>query len=155
MIVTDVRHLPTQLRTTLALEQAIEFLRRAGWQGHADGRIPIDGNQVYGMLQSYETKTPTETVLFEGHRMYIDIQYIIEGKETIYWMPTSGLIPTTPYDEAKDVWLCQSAHDRAVPIWLSAGQLAVFFPEDAHSPKHMFGAPMRVRKIVIKVLVEP
>ena len=153
MIVSDLAHLPAQLRTDAAFDRAIEFLRHESWRDHAVGKIPIDGDRVYGSLQSYETKIPTDTVTFEGHRKYIDIQYVIEGKETIYWMPSSALTPTTPYDEAKDVWLCQSAYQGATSVALSAGQLAVLFPEDAHAPTHMVGAPTRVRKIVIKVAV--
>ena len=134
-------------------EKAIEFLRREDWRAHSDGKIPIAGDTVYGMLQSYETKIPGETVPFEGHRKYIDIQYMIEGKETISWMPTSALAPTMPYDDAKDIWFCQYMRKSATPVALSTGQLIVLFPEDAHAPMHSAGAPTYVRKIVIKVAV--
>jgi YhcH/YjgK/YiaL family protein len=82
MIVAQLKHLSSQMAMNARLEKAIEFLHREGWRAHIDGRIPIDGNTVYGMLQSYETKIPGETVPFEGHRKYIDLQYMIEGKET-------------------------------------------------------------------------
>ncbi|MBI5305417.1 MAG: YhcH/YjgK/YiaL family protein [Chloroflexi bacterium] len=153
MIVSDLAHLPAQLRTNSAFDQAIEFLRREGWRGHADGIVPIDGETVYGMLQSYETKIPQDTVPFEGHRKYIDIQYVIEGKETIYWTPTGALTPTTPYDDGRDIWFSQFTRQDAIPVALVAGQLAVLFPEDAHAPTHVSGASMRVRKIVVKVAV--
>ncbi len=153
MIVTQLEHLSSQMAMNALFEKAIVFLHRAGWRDHTDGTIPIDGNTVYGMLQSYETKTPRETVPFEGHRKYIDIQYVIEGKETIYWMPMSGLTPTTPYDDAKDIWFCQFTREGSTPVVLSAGQLIVLFPEDAHAPMHSAGAPTHVRKIVIKVAV--
>ena len=154
MITSDLAHLPAQLKTSRAFEQAIEFLKREGWRGHADGTIPIDGNVVYGMLQSYETKIPKDTVPFEGHYKYIDIQYLIKGKETIYWTPTSGLTPTTPYDDAKDIWFSQSTRENATAIVLTPGQLVVLFPEDAHAPTHAVGASTHVRKIVIKVAVQ-
>jgi biofilm protein TabA len=153
MIVTQLEHLSSQMVMNALFEKAIEFLRREGWRGHPDGKIPIDGNAVYAMLQSYETKTPRETVPFEGHRKYIDVQYVIEGKETIFWIPTSGLTPTTPYDDAKDIWFCQLTREGSTPVVLSAGQLMVLFPEDAHAPMHSAGAPTHVHKIVIKVAV--
>jgi biofilm protein TabA len=153
MIVTQLEHLSSQMAMHARFEKAIVFLHGEGWRGHTDGKIPIDGNAVFGMLPSYETKTPRETIPFEGHRKYIDIQYMIEGKETIYWMPTSGLAPTVPYDDAKDIWFCQSTREGSTPVMLTTGQLIVLFPEDAHAPMHSAGAPTYVRKIVIKVAV--
>ncbi len=151
MIVTNVANLARQVALNSKFEQALEFLRREGWRGQADGTLPIDGDLVYGMLQSYMTKLPQETVPFEGHHKYIDIQYLIEGKETIYWTQTAGLTPTTPYDAAKDIWFSRAPIGDATPIVLTPGQLVVLFPEDAHAPTHCAGAPVFVRKIVIKV----
>lgn len=153
MIVTDLAHLPAQLKTNAAFEKAIEFLRNEGWRGHADGTIPVDGARVYGMLQSYETKIPQATVPFEGHHKYIDIQCIIEGAEKIFWTAADGLTPTIPYDDAKDIWFSPAAPDNATAVVVTAGQLVVLFPEDAHAPTHCVAAPMRVRKILMKVSV--
>lgn len=153
MIICDLAHLPAQVKVNFAFEQAIAFLRREGWRDQMDGKIPIDGECVFGMLQAYDTKIRTDTVLFEGHRKYIDVQYIIEGRETIFVTPTAGLIPTTPYDEVKDIWFCQSDRQDSIAVSLKAGQLVVLFPEDAHAPTYCFGAPTRVRKIVVKVAV--
>jgi biofilm protein TabA len=153
MIVTQLEYLAFQLKPTPAFEKAIDFLRSEGWRERPDGSIEIDGTQVYALLQAYETKMPKESVLFEGHRKYIDIQYIIEGEETIYWTPTNHLAVTTAYDETKDIWFSQSAIGDATPVILLAGQLVVLFPTDAHAPTHAVGAPMHVRKVVIKVAV--
>ncbi len=153
MLITDLAHLPAQLKTSGAFEKAIEFLRNEGWRGHADGTIPVDGERVYGMLQSYTTKVPQDTVPFEGHRKYIDIQYMIDGQETIYWTQTAGLTPTKPYDEAKDIWFSQSSRGNASAAVITTGQLVVLFPEDAHAPTHVAGSPTPVRKIVMKVSV--
>ncbi len=153
MIVSDLAHLPTQLKTNSALDQAIEFLRQAGWQGHADGTIPIDGARVYGLLQSHTTRVQPDAVRFEGHYKYIDIQYIIEGEETIFWTPTAGLTPTVPYDDTQDIWFSQVSRQGTIAVALSRGQLVVLFPEDAHAPMYCVVAPSRVRKLVIKVMV--
>ena len=68
MIVTQLDHLPSQMAMNVLFEKAIVFLHREGWRGHTDGTIPIDGNTVYGMLQSYEAKVPQDNVPFEGRR---------------------------------------------------------------------------------------
>ena len=151
MIVAQLENLPHQLAMNALFEKAYEFLSRKTWRDKPQGRIEIDGDRVFALVQSYKTKAPQNDALFEGHRNYIDIQYIIEGNEMIYWMPTEHLTPTTLYDSAKDVWLCQLTYTDAMRVILSAGQLAVFFPEDAHAPTHSVVAPTFVRKIVIKV----
>lgn len=153
MIVTDLENLARQVALNPHFETALEFLRREGWRDQADGILPIDGKHVYGMLQSYTTKIPVATVPFEGHRKYIDIQYLIEGKETIYWTQTIGLTPTTAYDDSKDIWFSHAPIGNATPVTLTPGQLVVLFPADAHAPTHCAGAPVHVRKIVIKVAV--
>ena len=153
MIVSELAHLSKQLQSNPKFEQALDFLQREGWRDCADGKISIEDDRVYALLQSYATKTPNVTVPFEGHRQYVDIQYVIEGKETIYCKPTSGLSPTTPYDESKDIWFCQSSLENASAVVLNAGQLAVLFPEDAHAPTHAAGTPLHVRKVVVKVAV--
>lgn len=154
MIVAQLENLPHQLAMNTLFEKAYEFLSRKTWRDQPQGRIEIDGDRVFALMQSYQTKAMQNDALFEGHRNYIDIQYIVEGEEVIYWMPTDHLTPTTLYDGAKDVWLCQYTFNDATRVILSAGQLAVLFPEDAHAPTHSVVAPTFVRKIVIKVATQ-
>ena len=56
-----------------------------------------------------------------------------------------------PYDAAKDAWLGTVPAAEITPVRLSAGQLAVLYPADAHAPKRAAGAPVPVSKIVVKV----
>ena len=84
MIVTDVSHLAEQAALTPALQKALDFLRKVEGQLLPDGRIDIDGNNVYALMQSYETVAAGEPV-FEGHRKYLDVQYIAAGEEVIGW----------------------------------------------------------------------
>lgn len=153
MIVTHLENLDQQLAMNLKFARALEFLRSEGWRGQPDGTIEIDGKDVYALLATFETEIPQPMVRFEGHRKYADIMFLIQGTETIYWMQTNHLTPTTPYNEATDRWYSQAPHDEAMPLVLTAGQSAVFFPSDAHAPSHAAGNPERVRKITVKVAV--
>ena len=153
MIVTDLDNLNKQLAMNPKFERALEFLRREGWRGHPEGTIEIDGKNVYALRHAHVTQVPQGTVPFEGHRKYIDIQCVIEGKETIYWTPTQHLTPTIPYDDAKDIWFSHSPRNDATEVVLSLGNLAVFFPEDAHATRQASGQPSQVRKIIVKVAV--
>ena len=153
MIVTDLEHVNEQAALPPALQKAFEFLKqvRAGQQTLADGRVDIDGERVYALVQSYDTKSGEPK--FEAHRKYLDVQYIVSGEEVIGWAFLDRMIVDAPYDAAKDVCLGRVPAADVTPVRLSAGQLAVLYPSDAHAPKLAAGAPAAVKKIVVKVAV--
>lgn len=93
---------------------------------------------------------PREDAALEAHRRFIDIHVPLKGTETIGWAPVSSLRHVrTPYDEEKDVaFFGDSAHSM---LHVRVGQMAVFFPEDAHAPNIGLG---RHRKLCIKVPVD-
>lgn len=151
MIVTPLEHLAHQLALNPRFERAIDFLRREGWRGQPEGRIAIDGEQVYALVQSYETKRATDQVDFEGHYQYVDIQQVIEGQEIIFWTSAARLVPTIPYDQAKDIWFSTAPTNGATRIALSRACLAVFFPADAHATRLAPDQPAPIKKVIIKV----
>ena len=153
MIVTDLAHMAEQTSLTPALQKALDFLQNTDLSALPDGRTDIDGDKAYALVQSYETREWGEEPLFEAHRQYIDIQYVISGEEVIGWMFGDRLTSTVEYDETKDAWLNRLHAKGMTPVRLSAGQLAVLYPSDAHSPGLAAGAPAPVKKIVVKVAV--
>lgn len=131
------------------LGRAFAFLEQAAKEGVPAGRREVEGERIYVMGQSYETAPPAEK-RFEAHRRYTDIQYIVEGAETMFWAPAGELEPAVEYNAEKDVVFFKEAAGAAVPV--KAGRFAVFFPEDAHKPGCVCGEKGAVRKIVVKVL---
>ncbi|MBI5094522.1 MAG: YhcH/YjgK/YiaL family protein [Candidatus Hydrogenedentes bacterium] len=112
-----------------------------------DGTYHIDGDNVFCMVQSYET-TPLEGHEFEAHQDYADIQYLVSGQESIFWAPTPQLTVTKPY---KPDIAFYSLIPAPTELVLAPGQFCVLFPQDAHVPCVMHTAPSTVRKAVIKV----
>src|SRR3989304_2957642 len=102
MIVTDINHIEHQVSKTAFFNKAIEFLRRPDIHNMSDGRVDIDGQQVFALVQRYET-VKTDAPRFEYHRKYIDIQYIASGKEIICWAPVERMAVTEEYDIEKDI----------------------------------------------------
>jgi len=88
--------------------------------------------------------------LYESHRKYIDIQYVISGQEKMGIAPT-GKAPAIvkEYDPEKDV-VFYSMEDSAVRL-ADQNHFYVFFPADAHKPGIKAGEPAQVRKVVIKI----
>lgn len=152
MIVTDVAHLAEQATLTPALQKALSFLQALPSQPLADGRIEIDGSNVYALVLSYQTEAGGDWV-FEGHRKYLDIQYVLSGEEVIGWAFLDRAAVTMPYDPEKDAWLGTVPATEITPVLLAAGQLVVLYPTDAHAPKNAAGAEGPVKKIVVKVAV--
>jgi len=149
MIATSI-DAAAQLPESPAIEKALRFLRDARACPPADGRTAIDGEKIYAMIQSYESRDRTAPT-FEAHRRYIDLQYILEGREVIGWSPIEYLSITDPYSEDKDVMLGKVEPIHAALMPAQTGRLFVLFPEDAHAPGLAIDRPEPVRKIVVKV----
>jgi YhcH/YjgK/YiaL family protein len=116
------------------------------------GRHEIDGEDVYAFVQQHAT-TPLAERKYESHRKYIDIQFMLRGRELMYWAPLPLLKTVTmPFDVSKDAALYALVPEGvAVPV--VAGQFAIFFPEDGHIPSCAWDAPAEILKIVVKVRV--
>lgn len=163
MIVSDLKHIASQAASTRLLGMALDFLRHTEGQHLDDGRVTIDGDLVYALVQSYRTEPlPTgSSPHLEAHRRYIDIQYVVSGSETLGWAPLEQLTVTTPYDTAKDVEFGSAPPAALTLVRLTAGQMAVLWPEDAHAPRLAVAIgdkpaqPTDVKKIVVKVLHRP
>lgn len=129
--------------------RAFAFLRSVTPES-AIGRHDIDGDEIYAFVQAHSTK-PVADKLFEVHRHYIDIQYMVRGREIMAWAPLGSLgAPSQAFDAAIDAALYPfPAHAVHVPV--VAGQFAIFFPADAHAPSCAWGDPADVLKVVVKV----
>jgi biofilm protein TabA len=114
-----------------------------------DGRVDIDGDAVYALVQSYDT-APAADKKYESHRLYADVQYIIAGTEVIHYAPASELRPLTAYDSTGDC-LLYADPEASTPLHMTPGTFAIFHPQDGHKPGCMNGAPSRVKKVVIKI----
>jgi len=133
---------------------------KGGLAALTEGRISIDGDDIYALVQAYETEA-REKRSYETHRRYADIQLVLAGRETIVYRQfgagtvlAPGLAPLealSDYNEAKDAASWRLAG--GIDVVLEAGEFAVFFPQDAHAPKVASPTPSPVRKVVVKVRV--
>jgi YhcH/YjgK/YiaL family protein len=114
------------------------------------GKIEIDGTRVYATRSSSETKLP-EAARYETHRLYADIQMLIEGTEIIEVCGPEILTAAAPYSPEKDIEFYAGNPAYFHQVVLSAPLAAVFFPADAHKPSIAIGKPATVNKVVVKV----
>lgn len=141
----------SQIYATLnpRLQAGFEFLKNQDLAALEVGKHPIDGEQVFALVQHYNTK-PVEEGKLETHRKCLDLQYVVSGRELMGWAPISGLQPLGSYSPENDI---QFFAGQGNLILFEAGMFAIFFPEDAHMPGIAFEGPEPVKKIVIKVAI--
>ena len=110
----------------------------------------ILSEDVFVSVDEYQTKKK-EDVLFESHRRYIDLQYVIEGEEYIGLShhPVEELVP---YNVKKDIAFYNANMERQLKA--DAGHFFLFFPTDLHQPCVATEQCKRVKKIVIKIRVD-
>lgn len=130
------------------LGKAFEFLRRPDLAKLPVGRYEIETNNVWAMVQELDLTPFGEVQHPELHRAFIDIQAPIDGPETfgLYDCTPKGF---EPYDAKNDV---SFADRKTKPLTLEPGEFVIFFPGNgAHAPCKTLGAPVRRKKLVIKV----
>ncbi|MBQ7500254.1 MAG: YhcH/YjgK/YiaL family protein [Clostridia bacterium] len=115
------------------------------------GRHDINGDELYVSVQSYDT-VAYDKKDFENHKKYIDIQYIVSGKEDIYVCGKSDMTVVKEYDGAGDYELLKENDPGAVSsVTLSSGDFLVLYPDEPHKPGISADGLESVKKIVIKV----
>jgi len=132
------------------LDKALTYLRVNARPSLADGKHPIDGENLFAVVSHYQTREAS-AVDPEAHQKYVDVQFVISGRETVYWTPLAEAAEARmPYDAARDItFYAPNARSRAFE--LAAGNVAIFFPSDAHQPGCIAGASEPVHKVVVKV----
>ena len=136
-----------------ALATALEWLKNHMNDTFVKGIYPVgtspSGAEIFAKYEE-PALLPREKTSLEAHRNYIDIQVPLKGTEIMGWAPLATLRhPRAAYDDSRDViFYGDAAHSL---LHVKVGQLAVFFPEDAHAPNIGLG---NHRKLVVKVPVK-
>lgn len=114
------------------------------------GRLDIDANNVFALVQEYETKSFNRD-MWEAHKAYFDIQFIISGQEFIKVSRIEELKPNTPYNKDGDYWLFSGDGE---DLQLKTNQFVILSPEDVHQPGlSVNNNKSFVKKIVVKALI--
>lgn len=146
MIVCNLEDAARYAALSERMAAAIRWLQANAGHYPAPGTetVPADGVTVKSEAPVMVVR---EKARLESHRRYIDIHVPLSGVETIGWAPVSSLVNVTePYDESRDIaFYGDSAQSM---LHLRPGQIAVFYPEDAHAPNIGIGAH---RKLCVKI----
>lgn len=149
MIVGNIHNLQPWLPAEL--RQAIEHILQHVTDDTPTGKHDIDGNRLF-YLVSEDMTEPFAERRAEYHARYLDIQIVLTGQEGMTFSTQPALTPETDWLADKDIaFLPQGVQEKTVV--LNAGDFVVFYPGEVHKPLCAVGAPARVRKVVVKLLI--
>ena len=135
------------------LKKIEEFVADFNHKKLSDGTYEIDGKRVFAMIQSYRTKQQTQEMMFEAHKKYIDLQYIVNGIEKIRWAKLDKVdLVEERYSSGGDIAFYEG--NVMFDFTLTKGTFLLLYPEDAHLPGLSVQKDINVRKIVFKIQVD-
>ena len=131
--------------------QAFKFLKNADLNSLPEGKQELEGEHLFIAVSEYNSKDLSETK-YESHKKYIDIQYMISGKEKMGIIQLENASGIHPYDEENDLVFYNSEGGEYVEA--DQNNFLIFFPEDVHRPCVKIQENIPVKKIVVKILIE-
>jgi len=143
-------------------DKAFEYLEKVLKDGTVENKrlmkLPIGAFEKvdldscnFALEQVYNSKERNEC-FFESHKQYIDVQFILDGEEIIEVANVNTLTITMPYKKEMDL-IKYNDTKHASKLKLQKGDVAVFFPEDAHMPCLQVKGNVKIIKTVVKVSV--
>ncbi|MBR1708870.1 MAG: YhcH/YjgK/YiaL family protein [Clostridia bacterium] len=125
------------------MEQAFAFISEA--LDLEPGRYDLD-NGLYATISEGMTR-PKETINFEAHRKYIDLQYVITGGERIAWANINELNRVGEEPERDNYYF----EGPSTSFTVRPGSFYIMFPGDAHKTSCHKEFPKYYKKVVIKL----
>ena len=132
------------------IQRVIKYLMDTDLISKPAGIYELQGRDLYVQISDIET-APKEERSPEVHRKYVDVQYLVEGKEKIGVSVDTGNNKTIgEYSGEKDVLFYQECENE-FEIIMVPGSFAVFFPNIVHRPGCEVEGASKIRKVVIKI----
>lgn len=129
-------------------QKVFEVLKEIS-QGKINDKTVLVENSVWINPPS-EVKETTQPKVFEAHKDYIDIHYIISGEEEFGYSNIDRLKSVKEYDAVSDYELLDGDKDF---ITLKAGDFCIVFPQDAHIPANQNIGTDKLIRIVAKIKI--
>ncbi len=128
-----------------------EFLLNNNLKSLKEGKYEIQGNKIFANVQNLTTKEKSEKK-WEAHKKYIDIQYLITGKECMGYGIYKNFKSIKNYDTNKDVEFLKG--EKYNYINLEEGEFIIFYPNDVHAPMLSVNNSENIKKVIIKIAID-
>lgn len=145
MIISSFKNKDAVIKYLPQISIIFDFITHKLTKNIKDGKYNLDFG-IYAIIGKSQPKQKSEQLL-ETHKKYIDLQYIISGKDKIGWkFLDKSFIVDTKYNKKNDITFFKTSPD--IFITLKKGDFVIFFTEDAHSP---LCGKTPVKKCVFKI----
>lgn len=131
MIICTYEELKQYKSVLPRLQEALNCVEELRKQDFPTGRYEYDGGFLF--VQRGNLK-PFDQDAYETHRKYIDVQYMIEGGETIYYAPVNELEECKAYNALDDIAFYTGKAHQGTRLEIRPEMCWVAKPEDAHMP---------------------
>jgi len=148
MIIDQLEHAHRYYSVHSRIKEAFDYIAHTDLATMAPGKYEIDGDELFAIVQEYDTMDAAKEQM-ESHRKYADVQYMINGTEQVGLAVWGEQEVSRSYNSDDDYMLYADKPS----FWstLAEGMFMIFFPTDLHMPCIQAGAPMKVKKVVVKV----
>lgn len=150
MILDSLDKFELYLKINTHFKKAFKYLKEIQLDNFEFGKKIIEQDYVFAINNEYDTKNKEGSYL-EGHKKYIDIQYMVEGEELIGYSSLADQKVQTEYKRDTDLIFFSDPSETFIK--LKKGMFAIFYPEDLHMPGIMTDKPQTIKKVVIKVKI--
>jgi len=127
-------------------DEAVAFLENATKET-PNGKYPFTDDCFINVMDC-DTKDDL-TAMMEVHDKFVDVQFMIDGEEKIYYTDRTPLELGEAYNEVKD--RCFYKWEKGDIVTYQTGEAVVLYPQEAHLPGRAVNAPMTAKKAVMKV----
>lgn len=114
-----------------------------------EGTTILDEDNVWANIIGIN-HVPNKTKVFEAHREFFDIHYILSGEEKFGYANIDRLKTKQPYNAVDDYELLEGETNI---ILLKKGDFMITFPEDAHIPDFEKTNDDKLVRVVVKVRI--
>lgn len=153
MIYGEIKELNYYRGISEYLDKAIDYILSGKYKEGTIGKNLIDGDNIYFNLPDSPCTKDINEGCFEGHKKYIDIHIVIEGKEKIAYFPNSKASITKEYNENEDYELYSGEAENF--FILDSNKFLILFPEEPHMALiKVKEKPEVIKKVIFKILVK-
>ncbi|MBR2430156.1 YhcH/YjgK/YiaL family protein [bacterium] len=131
------------------IKRGLQWLENQDLNNLSNGKYEIDGDKIFSTVQTYETKTEA---MYEAHRNYIDIQYVVSGVEKIGVTDISNCNTSIEYSKEKDIEFFNNLGNEDF-FTLPKDYFLILYPNEAHKPSITNDNKSIVKKVVVKVAI--
>ena len=129
-------------------EAVFEYLKNIPADARTGSFVPEPDN-VWGGISVY-AETNTGKKMYEAHRNFMDIHYVLSGEATFGYCTVDRLKTTQAYDEKADYELLEGDIHA---ISMKPGDFCIVFPQDAHIPVVEKVGEEDLVRVVVKIRV--